>query len=94
MARNATNEYGLRDDTMDAVIDAVYTLANNLTNPSDGSDEPITIKDAVEYCYIEFEHIIQDVWGFSNACRFDGKQKILRAIEAEIQNCKDILIKK
>ena len=87
------NEYGLRDDTMEAVIDAVYTLANNFTNPYDGSDEPITIQDAVEYCYIEFEHIIQEVYGYSKACRFDGKRKILKAIENEIRDCEDIILK-
>lgn len=87
------NEYGLRDDTMEAVVDAVYTLANNFTNPSDGSDEPITIQDAVEYCYIEFEHIIQEVYGYSKACRFDGKRKVLKAIENEIRDCEDIILK-
>ena len=88
------NEYGLRDDTMDAVMDAVYTLANNFLNPSDGSDEPISLPDAVEYCYREFEGIIQQVWGFSKACRFDGKQKIRRAIEAEILDCEYIVLKR
>lgn len=88
------NEYGLRDDTMEAVVDAVYTLANNYLNPSTGSDEPITISDAVAYCYQEFESIIQQVWGYSKACRFDGKRKILRAIECEIQNCEYIILKK
>lgn len=94
MARQSTNEYGLRDDTMEAVVDAVYTLANNYTNPDNGSDEPISLQDAVAYCYREFEHIIQEVWGFSNACRFDGKRKILKAIECEIQDCDDIILKK
>lgn len=88
------NEYGLREDTLEAVIDAVYTLANNFTNPEGGSDSPIALKDAVTYCYIEFEHIIQDVFGFSKACRFDSKRKILNAIECEIQNCADIILKK
>lgn len=88
------NEYGLRDDTMDAVVDAVYTLANNYLNPSYGSDEPIALADAVQYCYREFESIVQEVCGFSTACRFDGKRKILRAIECEILNCEDIILKK
>ena len=88
------NEYGLRDDTMEAVVDAVYTLANNFLNPDNGSDEPITLKDAIEYCYQEFEHLIQHVWGYSKACRFDGKRKILKAIECEIQNCVHIILKK
>lgn len=87
------NEYGLRDDTMEAVMDAVYTLANNYLNPSYGSDEPITIEDAVAYCYTEFEHIIQEVWGYSKACRFDGKRKVLNAIESEIRDCEDIILK-
>lgn len=86
------NEYGLRDDTMEAVMDAVYTLANNYLNPSDGSDEPISLSDAVQYCYREFESIIQQVHGYSKACRFDGKQKIIRAIECEIQDCEDIVL--
>ena len=86
------NEYGLRDDTMEAVMDAVYTLANNYLNPCDGSDKPISLSDAVQYCYREFEHIIQEVWGYSTACRFDGKQKILRALECEIQDCEDIVL--
>ena len=88
------NEYGLRDDTMEAVVDAVYTLANNFLNPIGDSNEPITLKDAVKYCYEEFEHIIQEVWGYSKACRFDGKRKILKAIECEIQSCEDIILKK
>ena len=88
------NIYGLRDDTMDAVIDAVYTLANNFLNPDNGSDEPIGLPDAVQYCYQEFEGIIQQVWGFSTACRFDGKRKILRAIECEIQNNEYIVLKR
>lgn len=87
------NEYGLRDDTMEAVMDAVYTLANNYLNPIGDSNEPITLKDAVEYCYIEFEHIIKEVWGYSKACRFDGKRKILHAIECEIRDCEDIVLK-
>lgn len=87
------NEYGLREDTMEAVMDAVYTLANNFYNPSDGSDEPIALSDAIDYCYQEFQHIIQEVWGFSKACRFDGKRKIIKAIECEIQKCKDIVLK-
>lgn len=87
------NEYGLRDDTMEAVIDAVYTLANNFLNPSDGSDDPISIDDAIEYCYQEFESIVQNVWGYSKACRFDGKKKILKAIEREIKDCEYIILK-
>lgn len=88
------NEYGLRDDTMEAVVDAVYTLANNFYNPSDGSDEPIFLYDAVAYCYREYEELIQQVAGYSKACRFDGKRKVLRAIECEIQNCEDIILKR
>lgn len=87
------NEYGLREDTMEAVVDAVYTLANNFLNPSDGSDEPIAIEDAVAYCYQEFESLIQHVYGYSKASRFDGKRKILRAIESEIRDCEDIILK-
>ena len=87
------NEYGLRNDTMEAVTDAVYTLANNYLNPSDGSDDPISVKDAVEYCYREFESLIQNVWGYSKASRFDGKRKIIRAIECEIRNCEYIILK-
>ena len=87
------NEYGLRDDTMETVIDAVYTLANNFLNPSDGSDEPITIKDAVEYCYQEFNSLIEQVYGHSRASRFDGKRKILHAIECEIRDCEYIILK-
>ena len=86
------NEYGLRDDTMAAVMDAVYTLANNYINPIGDSNEPISLSDAVQYCYREFENIIQQVYGFSKACRFDGKQKIIRAIECEIQDCEDIVL--
>ena len=86
------NEYGLRDDTMEAIIDAVGTLENNYTNPSDGSDEPTTLQNAVTYCYIEFEHIIQEVYGYSKACRFDGKKKVLKAIENEIKNNKYIIL--
>ena len=86
------NEYGLRDDSMEAVMDAVYTLANNYLNPIGDSNEPIALKDAVAYCYEEFEHIIQEVWGCSKACRFDGKRKIKKAIECEIQNCEDIVL--
>jgi hypothetical protein len=87
------NKYGLREDTMQAVTDSVYTLANNFTNPDNGSDEPISLKDAVNYCYIEFEHIIQEVFGFSNACRFDGKRRVLNAIESEIKMNEDIVLK-
>ena len=87
------NEYGLRDDTMEAVMDAVYTLANYYLNPEDGSDEPITIEDAVEYCYEEFKHIVVEVWGYNKACRFDGKRKILSAIESEIRECEYIILK-
>lgn len=88
------NEYGLREDTMEAVMDAVYTLANNFLNPSDGSDEPISLKDAVDYCYREFEELLQQVSGYSKASRFDGKRKILRAIECEIQSCEYIILKR
>ena len=88
------NEYGLRDDTMEAVVDAVYTLANYYLNPEDGSDEPIDLVDAVSYCYSEFESLIQNVWGYTKASRFDGKKKILRAIEGEILNCEYIILKK
>ena len=88
------NEYGLRPDTMEAVIDAVYTLANNYLNPIGDSNEPITISDAVEYCYREFESLIQNVYGYSKASRFDGKKKILRAIECEIIDCEYIVLKK
>ena len=88
------NEYGLRDDTMEAVMDAVYTLANNYLNPIGDSNEPITLKDAVLYCYEEFEHIITEVWGYSKACRFDGKRKIIKALECEIQSCEDIILKR
>ena len=88
------NEYGLRDDTMEAVMDAVYTLANNFLNPIGDSNEPITLKDAVTYCYIEYEHLIQEVHGYSTACRFDGKRKVLKAIECENQDCEDIILKR
>lgn len=88
------NEYELRDDTMAAVVDAVYTLANNYLNPSDGSDEPITLQNAVAYCYREFEGLIQNVVGYSKACRFDGKRKVLRAIECEILSNEYIVLKK
>ena len=88
------NEYGLRDDTMEAVVDAVYTLANNYLNPYCGSDEPIALADAVQYCYREFESIIREVWGYSTACRFDGKRRILQAIEAEILCNEYIVLKK
>lgn len=88
------NEYGLRDDTMEAVVDAVYTLANNFLNPFYGGDEPIALADAVQYCYREFESIVQEVCGYTTACRFDGKQKILRAIECEIINNEYIILKK
>lgn len=88
------NEYGLRDDTMEAVMDAVYTLANNYLNPIGDSNEPITLKDAVAYCYEEYEHLIQEVAGYSKACRFDGKRKVIRAIKCEIQNCEDIILKR
>ena len=87
------NEYGLRDDTMEAVVDAVYTLANNYLNPYGDSDEPISIEDAVAYCYQEFESLIQNVYGYSKASRFDGKRKILKAIECEIRDCEDIVLK-
>lgn len=90
-----TNEYGLRPDTMEAVADAVYSLANNYINPIyDGDDDPITLQVAVDYCYREFEDIIQVVSGYSTACRFDSKRKILKAIECEIQSNEYIILKK
>lgn len=75
-------------------MDAVYTLANDFLNPIGDSDEPITLEDAVTYCYEEFEHLIQEVCGYSKACRFDGKRKVLKAIEREIQNSEDIVLKR
>lgn len=87
------NEYGLRDDTMETVMEAVGTLENNYLTPEGGSDEPIDLKDAVDYCYREFEDIIQTVYGHSTASRFDGKQKILKAIEAEILKNQYIILK-
>ena len=90
-----TNEYGLRADTMEAVVDAVYSLANNYINPIyEGDNDPIAIQDAIAYCYREFEDIIQVVSGYSTACRFDSKRKILKAIECEIQNNEYIILKK
>lgn len=90
-----TNEYGLRDDTMEAVTDAVYSLANAYINPIyDGDNDPIDLAVAVDYCYREFEEIIRMVSGYTTACRFDSKRKILKAIEYEIQSNEYIILKK
>lgn len=87
------NEYGLRDDTMETVNDAVYSLANCYINPIGDSDEPISIQDAVTYCYREFNSLIEEVYGHNKASRFDGKKKILRAIECEIRDNEYIVLK-
>ena len=80
---------------MEAVTDAVYSLANSYINPIyDGDNDPIALQDAIAYCYKEFESIIQQVSGYTTACRFDSKRKILNAIEREIQNNEYIILKK
>lgn len=89
------NEYGLRENTMEAINDAVYSLANHYINPIyEGDDDPIDLQVAIDYCYREFEEIIQQVSGYTTAVRFDGKRKILRAIECEIQDNEYIILKK
>ena len=92
------NQYGVREDSMRAIMDAVYMLENAYLNPfnsdaQDGKEEPITLENAINYCYEAYEQEITQVSGHTKAARFSGKKAVQEAIKQEILKSDCIILK-
>jgi hypothetical protein len=72
----------MRESTMELCKSSVAILEN--TYSVDNSDESISLKGAIDYCYGYFTEMQEDT-GRDKAVRFDGKAKVLKEIEKLIQ---------
>ena len=89
------NEYGIREDALEMVINAVQGF-ENYYNGSYGEEEPpTTLECAIEHCWREYNECVKSYLPqvSGRATRFSGNAKILNAIKSEILKSKYIKFK-
>lgn len=73
----------MRKTTKELCQLAVCTLENSYLDNNDL--EPITLKDAIDYCYREFIDTAETDIHYDRSARFDTKKVILKEIERLIK---------
>lgn len=77
-----SNEYGLRDDTYDAMLAGLGTVENYYLDKV--REEPITEEEAIEEAILHMEEETQFTSRLTTAIRFDGHERIKAAMRKEI----------